>query len=55
MTYLYSNLDPAASSNSTTHRSCGSHDIGTLAIDRKLHPNGIAEPPTHSICRECTR
>lgn len=55
MTYLYSIRVPAGSSTSAVHMSPGPQIIGTLAIDRKLQPKGISDPPTHSICLLCTR
>jgi hypothetical protein len=52
---LKSAADKKKSLTSHVQTSPAFHVIGTLAIDRKDHPNGICDPPMHSIWRECTR
>ena len=45
----------AVAPTSTAQMSPGFQDMGTLAMERKDQPRGMALPPTHSICRLCTR
>ena len=39
---------------SVVHRSPSVQVMGTLAMDRNDQPNGICDPPMHSICLLCT-